>query len=271
MEERGAVMSLFIRELRANRKSLTIWCVCMIFGVISGMAKYTAYSSGGTSSQALKDLPQSMKALLGMDSVDVTTISGFFALLFLYLAVAAAIHSALLGSGIFAKEERDGTIEFLAVKPMSRTAIVTSKLLAALVNLVALNLVTFVSSVFMVAAYHTGKDISGEIAVFFSSMFLIQLIFLSLGALVAARLKKSKNAAAVAADAVLLAYVVMEITNLKPELKALNMLSPFQYFSAGRIIGGRGLDPAVVAAALLLAAVFSALTYFFYRARDLNG
>lgn len=263
-------MNIFIRELKANRKALIIWCVCMALGVLSGMAKYTAYSSSEASSQALKDLPQSMKALLGMGSFDVTTMSGFFAFLFLYIAVAAALHAALLGSGIIAKEERDKTTEFLIAKPVSRITVVTSKLLAALVNIVILNLVTLIASVSMVSAYNKGKDITGEVAVFLLSMFMIQLIFLSLGALISAIMRNPKGAGAVAAGVALVAYVITEITNLNDSLSILNVLSPFKYFSAGRIIDGNGLNPVIVLGSLLLAAAFSASTYFFYRRRDLN-
>lgn len=263
-------MNIFIRELKANRKALIIWCTCMVFGVLSGMAKYTAYSAGGESSQALKDLPQSMKALLGMGSVDVTTMSGFFALLFLYIAVAAAIHAALLGSGIIAKEERDKTTEFLLVKPVSRTFIVTSKLLAALVNIVIVNIVTLISSVFMVAAYNKGNDISGEIVIFLLSMLIMQLIFLSLGALLSACTKNSKGSGGLATGAVIVSYVITEITSLNDRFNALNLLSPFKYFDVNRIISGNGLNPGIVILSLLLVAIFSVLTYFFYNKRDLN-
>lgn len=263
-------MNIFIRELKANRKALIIWCACMALGVLSGMAKYTAYSAGGESSQALKDLPQSMKALLGMGSFDVTTMSGFFALLFFYIAVAAAIHAALLGSGIIAKEERDKTTEFLIVKPVSRTTVVTSKLLAALVNIVILNIVTLISSVSIVPAYNKGKDITSEVVVFLLSMFIIQLIFLSLGALISAFMKNPKGAGAVAAGVAVGAYVITEITNLNENLSALNVLSPFKYFSASRIIDGNGLNPAIVLGSLLLIAAFFVFAYFFYQRRDLK-
>lgn len=263
-------MNIFLRELKANRKTLIIWCACMVLGVFSGMTKYTAYSAGEAGSRALKDLPQGLKALFGMGSFDVTTMSGFYAFLFLYIAAAAAIHAALLGSGIIAKEERDKTAEFLIVKPVSRAAVVAAKLLAALVNIVILNLVTFLSSVFLVAAYNKGKDISGEVAVFLLSMFLIQLVFLSFGALISACMRRPKGAGAVASGAVLVAYVITEITNLNDRLNALNLFSPFKYFSAARVIAGDGLDPLVVAASLFLAAAFFVSAGFFYSRRDLT-
>lgn len=261
-------MNLFSREMKANRKALIIWCTCMIVGVISGMAKYTAYSSGGTSSQVIKDLPQSIKALFGMGSLDVTTMSGFFAFLFLYIAVAAAIHAAILGSGILAKEERDKTTEFLIIKPISRFSIITSKFSAAFVNIVILNMVTMVTSIGMVSAYNKGKDITGEIIVFFLSMLVIQMIFLSLGALLSAFMRNPKGAGSIASSAVIGTYIISAITSFNDRLNVLNVLSPFKYFSADRIIAGNGLNPALVALSIVLVAVFTASTYFFYKKRD---
>ena len=117
-------MNIFIRELKANRKALIIWCACILVGVLSGMGKYTAYSSGGSNSDLFNTLPFAVKALLGIGSFDVTKMSGFFALLFLYMELMIAIHAVLLGSGIIAKEERDKTTEFLMIKPVSRSSIV---------------------------------------------------------------------------------------------------------------------------------------------------
>jgi ABC-2 type transport system permease protein len=262
-------MNIFIRELRANRKALIIWSVCMFLGVLSGMAKYTAYSSGANN-DVFEKMPGTMKALLGMGSFDVTAISGFFAFLFSYIVVTAGIHAVLLGSGIIAKEEQDKTAEYLMVKPVSRTVIITSKLLAALVNIVVVNIVTLISSIVMVAAYNKGKDITGEVMVFFLSMFIIQLIFLSLGALIAAFMRNPKSSGALGAGVLFGCYVISKVTDLTDEVNFLNVFSPFKYFSYYDIINGNGLSFGIAVLSVLLVAVFSASTYMFYRKRDLN-
>lgn len=263
-------MNIFLRELKANRKALIIWSVCMFLLVASGMSKYTAYSSGGASSEIFDKMPHSMKALLGIGSFDVTQMSGFFALLFLYIELTAAIHAVLLGNGIIAKEERDKTTEFLMVKPVSRGVIITSKLLAALVNIVILNIVTLFSSIVMVNAFNKGKDITGEVVLFLASLFIVQLIFLSLGALLAAFMKNSKASGSLAAGILLGSFVISKITDLTDQLNALNVLSPFKYFSYSNIVGGNGLSFGIVILSILLVAACAVLTYFFYRKRELN-
>jgi ABC-2 type transport system permease protein len=262
-------MNIFLRELKANRKALIIWSACMVLFVLSGMSKYTAYSSGA-SSEVFDKMPHTLKALIGIGSFDVTKMSGFFAFLFPYLEVTTAIHAVLIGSGIIGKEERDKTTEFLMVKPVSRTTIITSKLLAALVNVVIINIVTLLSSIVMVAAFNKGKDISGEIATFMLSMFIVQLIFLSLGAMLSAFKRNAKTSGSIAAAILFGAYVVSKITDLTDSINIINVLSPFKYFSYLDIVNGKGLSIGIILISILLTAVFAVLTYFLYHNRDLS-
>lgn len=263
-------MNIFLRELKAGRKALVIWCVCMVLGVLSGMFKYTAYSGDAAGSRALMALPYSLRALLGMGASDPTTMGGYFAMLYFYLAIAAAIFAALLGSGATSSEERGKTAEFLLAKPVSRTVVVTAKLTAALTQTVIFNLITLLSCVWAVDAYNKGKSITGEIVVFMLAMLIVQFIFLSLGALVGAAAKKPAKAGAAASAIVMGAFLVTEITNLNEKLGFLNVLSPFHYFDVTRVLNGRGLNPAIVILSLLLAAVFTALTFVFYKKRDVQ-
>lgn len=262
-------MNIFLRELKANRKALIIWSICMFVFVLSGMTKYTAYSSG-VNNDVFDKMPYTLKALLGLGSFEVTKMSGFYAFLVTYIAVTVAIHAVLLGSGIIAKEERDKTTEFLMTKPVSRTKVITAKFFASLVNIVIINLATLLSSIVMVAAYNNGKDITGEIVMFSLSLFIVQLIFLSLGAFIAAFMRKPKTSGAIASGILFGAYIVSKITDLTDKVNFLNVFSPFKYFSYTDIINGNGLNAVIVVLSILLAAVFCILTYLFYAKRDLN-
>ncbi|WP_151736939.1 ABC transporter permease subunit [Paenibacillus tengchongensis] len=263
-------MNIFWRELKAGRKGLIIWSACMVLLIASGMGKYTAYSSGGASGELFNQLPSTVKALLGMGSLDVNVMSGYFALLFLYVELTAAIHAVLLGSSIIAKEERDKTAEFLMAKPVSRSTVVTFKLLAALTNIVVLNLVTLISSLVLVSIYNKGQDITGEISYFLWSMFMVQLVFLSFGALLSAWMSQAKSSGAAAAGVLVGSFVISKITDLSDRLSVLNVLSPFKYFSYNRIVAGEGLSPGILILTVLLTAGLSALTYYFYGKRELD-
>lgn len=263
-------MNIFIRELKANRKALIIWSVCMFLFVLSGMSKYTAYSGSGVNSDIFTKMPKALKALLGIGPFDVTSMSGFYSFLFPYLELTAAIHALLLGNSMIAKEERDKTTEFLIAKPVSRTAVVTSKLLAALVNVIILNLVSLFSSLAIVPGFNKGKDITPEILAFDLSMFIVQIIFLSLGAFIAAFMRKPKASGSIGTGILLGGYMIARLTDFTDRLNALNILSPFKYFSYVRIVNGDGLNALIVILSLIPAALFAVSTYYFYLRRDLN-
>jgi len=263
-------MNIFITELKANRKALIIWSVCMALLVLSGMGKFTAYASGGATSDVFDKLPNTVKVLLGFNGFEITKISGFYAFLFPYIEIATAIHAALLGSSIIAKEERDKTTEFLIAKPISRNAIITSKLLAALFNVIIVNLVSLLSSLAIIPSFNTGEDITGEILILHLIMFIVQLIFLSLGALMASCLRKSKTSGAIAVDIIIVGYIISKVTDLADYLKVLNIFSPFKYFSLLKAVNENEISILITLLCLAMIAVFTAFTYYFYQRRDMN-
>jgi ABC-2 type transport system permease protein len=264
------IMNIFRKELKSNRKALIIWSVCIALLVLSGMGKYTAYSTGGASSAVFDKLPNTMKVILGLNGFEVTKISGFFAFLFPYLEITVAIHAALLGSGIIAKEERDKTTEFLIAKPVSRNSIITSKLLAALINVTILNLVSLLSSLAIVPSFHTGEDITGEILLLHLIMFIVQLIFLSLGALFASALRKPKTSGGIAVGIILIGYIISKVTDLADYLKVLNIFSPFKYFNLQNAVNKNEISILITLLCVAMIATFTYFTYFFYQRRDMN-
>ncbi|UYZ21255.1 ABC transporter permease subunit [Mesobacillus jeotgali] len=264
-------MNLFKREMKANLKSLIIWSIGVIFMVASGMGKFSSLEGTGQSMNALMaDMPKSLQAIMGTGSLDLSTPIGYFGVLFLYLAVMGAIHAAMLGSNIIAKEERDKTVEFLLVKPVSRTKMITSKLLAALVNILIFNLVTFASSVGMVQKYAEGEDILGDITLLMVGMLILQLLFLVIGTAIAAVLKNAKKATSLATGILLILFILSIAIDLTEKLEGLKFLTPFKYYDAKLILEEGGFDPMYLVISFVLLVGLTIVTFVFYRKRDMN-
>lgn len=263
-------MNVFFRELKANRKALLIWSVCMFLLVLSGMGKYSAYESGSVNNDIFEKMPFSLRALFGMGSFDVSTVGGFFAFLFPYLEITVAIHAALLGAGILAKEELDKTTEFLMVKPLSRFRILEAKLSAAVCNILILNLVTLAGSILMVSNYSSQASIKKEVLLLMLSMFAVQLIFFSVGIFFAAFLRKPKAAGSITMAVLLGSFVLSKITDFTDRLNGLNILAPFKYFSIEDVVNKGTLNPGILLISMILAVILLAAGISFYRRRDLN-
>ncbi|MDP1809717.1 MAG: ABC transporter permease subunit [Actinomycetota bacterium] len=265
-------MNVFLRELRAHRTALIFWCIGMFAMVGSGMGKYAAYESSGTSVNTLvRQLPRAVQIILGMGSFDLSKAIGFYGVLYLYLIVMATIHAAVLGAEIISKEERDRTSEFLFAKPVPRTKVITAKLLAALANMIVLNLVTLVSSIWVVDYYNKGgRPVTGDIVALMAGMFFLQLIFLSIGMSIAAIRKKPKSAASIATAVLLATFILSVAIDINNKLEFLKYLTPFKYFDAQDILPDGRLDLGYVALSGGIIIVLLAVTYRFYAKRDLS-
>lgn len=264
-------MNLFLREMRAHRRSLIIWSIGMVVLVAGGMGKYGTLSGGGQSLNALISImPKSVQVIMGLGDFDLTKASGFYGVLYLYLAVMAAIHAAMVGAEIISKEERDKTAEFLMTKPISRARVVTFKLLAGLANVIVLNLVAFAGSVLIVGALATGEAVVGDISVLMVGLLILQLIFLVVGTASASLSRKPRASASIAAAVLLITFIISVAIDLSDKLDFLRFFSPFEYFQAKDLMYGGGLDAAYVALSVAIIAVLVVTTYVLYEKRDLR-
>lgn len=264
-------MNVFRREMKANRKALIIWSIGMILLIASGMGKYSGLSASGQSiNDFLAQMPEALKAVLGMGTFDLTRAIGFYGVLFIYLAMMATIHATMFGANIISKEERDKTAEFLFVKPISRNKIITSKLLASLVNILIFNLVTLVFSILMVQKYSKGEAVIGNITKLMVGMFILQLIFLSIGTAIAAISKHPKTAPSFATGILLFTFMLSIAIDLNSRIENLKYLTPFKYFDAKNLMYERGFEPVYVILSVVIIAVLFRVTYVFYKSRDLN-
>lgn len=264
-------MNIFLRELKAHRKSLLFWSIGMFFMVIGGMAKYATFATSGQSiNDLMSSIPDTIKAILGFGNFDLSKASGFYGMLYVYLVVMATIHASMLGANIISKEERDHTTEFLMVKPVSRNLIITSKLLASFVNILILNLVTLVFSLSIIGKYSNGENINREIIVLMTGMFILQVIFLFIGTCIAAISRNPAVPASIATSVLLLGYILSVIVDINKNLAFLKYITPFKYFDPNDMISGGGLDPLFVFLSITIIAALLFVTYTAYQKRDMR-
>lgn len=262
-------MNIYRRELRAHYKVLIVWLIWMVFLIISGMYKFKALSSNDANG-LIKVFPKSLQVIFGISGFNLNTMIGAFGILFLYIILTATIHATMLGAEIISKEERDRTSEFLFPKPISRDIVITQKLLAAVTNIIVLNLVTLVASILTVAAFANNFSNNSMIIVLDTALLLMQLLFLSIGAVFAGLLKNSKASAAIATAILLGTYVMWVVIDLNKNLDLLKYLTPFKYFDASVIIKDGHLDPFYTTLSAIIIVVLITTTYLAFNKRDLK-
>ena len=262
-------MNMFWREMKSNRTSLILWCIGVLFMVGVGMGKYTLSTATTSLNDVMAGMPKSLQAIMGTNSLDLSSVIGYYGLLYLYLVVMAAIHASMLGATIISKEETDKTAEFLLVKPISRSQIITAKFMAAFIHIGLFNAVTFLFSMIMVQKYAEGEDVIGAIAIMMLGMLILQVLYVVMGTAVATMMKNAKIAPAVSTGILLSTFILSMIINLNSKLENLKYFTPFKYFEAQHLISD-GFEAIYVMVSIALIIGFLIVTYLFYNKRDLD-
>lgn len=252
--------------------ALFFWSLGVIGYLLGAMSKFQGYSRSGTSINEIFDsLPAGLRTYFGVNALDLQTAGGFFAgIAILYLSVMLAVHAVLLGSGIIAKEETDKTIEFLFAKPVSRNRILFSKLLAALTIIVALNIVTLVSSVITVAVFNEGPSINGDIVFLMPSVFFIQLLFLMVGVSLAAIMRRPKRAGMLSAAVLLATFIISAFVDITDKYGFLKYTTPFKYFDSKTIFAESRYNMTYILITVAVVIILLALSKLAYKKRDFN-
>jgi len=263
-------MNIYLRELRANLKATIIWSASAFFLVLVGMTKYSAGTgiSAGSFNEMIELLPKSLQNIFGIGVFDLSVSIEYYAILFLYIALVATLHAVFLGNGIIAKEERDKTVEFLMVKPVSRPKMLTPKLLASLTILIVFNLVIFASSAMMLSRYPEYSYIDG-LSKLMLALFGLQLLFCAVGAFSAGLMKNTKLSASASSGVLLTMFMLSIIADISEKADFLKYFSFFEFFDA-RLILKEGYPFTYPIISVLFVVVFICLTYIFYKKRDMR-
>lgn len=264
-------MNVFWREIKFYRKGLIFWSLGMIILVWSSMVKYSTFQSSGQSvSELISQFPRSIQTIFGMTGFDLTKVSGFFGVMFMYIALMATIHAVMLGAGILSKEERDKTSEFIYVKPVTRNKVISAKILAGLVQIAVFNLVTLLSSIYFVKVYSHSDEFFGDIFLLIMGLAFLQLIFFFVGTAVAAVSRRPKSSASIAASVLLLAFILTYFINFNADLDFLKYFTPFMYFDAKDILANQSLNIFCIGGSTVLISVLIITSYISINTRDLD-
>jgi ABC-2 type transport system permease protein len=262
-------MNIFIRELKANLKSLAIWSGIIILLIMMSAAKFSAFASDPSMLKMLDGMPPALLDALNMRAFNLTTISGFYGIMYVYFALMGAIAAAMWGSDSISKEERDKTVEFSLVLPVSRSRVITAKALAGLVNCIAFVLITWGVSLAATRSYHPDPKFYSFLALEMQAMLVVELIFLAVGLLLGCAMKQYKLSGSTAIGIILVTYFLSIVTSMQKDLDFLKYFTPFKYFDAGDLFRSGKIDGNYLLLSAAIIGVCVALGYVVYRKRDL--
>jgi ABC-2 type transport system permease protein len=262
-------VNIFLRELKANFKSLLIWSIILVLFIYVGFSKFSAYYENPEMLAILDSMPPAMLAAFSVSAFNLTTVTGFYGVMVTYFALILSIAAAMWGSGIISKEERDKTVEFSLTLPVRRTTLVTAKIAAAAVNCLLLSLVAWGITMASARQYQPEAGFQDFVALATLSFLIIEMIFLALGILLGCALKRHKQSGSISVWFILGTYFLSVLIGLDQDLDFLKYLTPFKYFDPAVILRESRLEPTFVLLSVGIIAACLVGAYLTYSRRDL--
>lgn len=264
-------MNLFWWEMKSNLKALLLWSASIIFLIISAMSEFSAYYNNPEMTKIFEAMPKAIVEALNMNAVNLTTVSGYYTIIVTYFFVMLGIHAAILGSQIISKEERDKTVEYLFTMPISREKVVAIKLAAAIINIITLLLVTNIAFILVALNYEVSGDFLKYVLRSDVALILVQLIFLSMGMLLAGFLKRHKLSDRLSIVIVFITYLLSILMGITDKLDTFKFMTPYKYFDMVKILHGENVSGTYLYVSIAAIVIGLALTFYVYPRRDLRG
>ncbi|HEX7494474.1 MAG TPA: ABC transporter permease subunit, partial [Bacteroidales bacterium] len=129
--------NLFLKEIKRNALSLTIWTILITILITLTMSFYSTFLANQSKiAGMLTIIPKGALQFKGISNFnDLLSVLGFYSVNnIIYMMVLGSIFAIVLASNILLKEEYDKTAEYLLTRPLTRSEIFMSKLAVLSLN-----------------------------------------------------------------------------------------------------------------------------------------
>ena len=261
-------MTMVKHEINVGKLSFLIWTASV--GMLLAVCVFL-YPEMKGEMEGVSELFASMgsfTAAFGMDKLNFGTLIGYYAVeCGNILGLGGGFYAALCGAGILSKEEKERTAEFLLVHPVSRSRIVTEKLIAVFLQITAMNLLIYALAAGSMAAI--GEDIPWkELNLLHLAYYLMQLEIGGVCFGISAFMRKGTLGAGLGLAAML--YCLNLVANIADAASFLKYITPFGYCDGADIVSEGSLDGALVAVGALIGVAGIAAAYLKYTKKDIH-
>lgn len=268
-------MNMFKMELKRGLKPLAIWSIVCVLLIILFMSMFPSMKDSGMQELVNTKMDAMPKALLEAFNLenmpDFSKLNEYFAYVFQYIVIAGSIYGGILGSKALIKEESEGTIEFLYAQPVSRTKIVTMKILSSVVIFYLFVMVMALASIGISLLVKPDDlkviDLVMDMKLLYGGFFLIGLVFMSIGFLISVVINNLRLAMPISTGIFFTTYLLGTFSGMIGNLEFLKYFSPFHYAVPSELLKN-GFQTSNIAISIVIIIVTIASTYFIYRKKD---
>ena len=266
------MMNLFLKEFRWNLKSLLIWIIIFVaFALMYIPITDHLIAQADDMIQFMERLPEVLLQMFHLDTEIMTRPEGIFGgegMSFVY--ILSAIFAAMMANSLFAKEFENKTIEYLLVKPVSRTAVYISKL-AVILACSGILISAFTFSI--IGLFSVFIDVTYNVRLLYGFglyALAVQLFFAGISSVIAILSQKSAVTISLSIGLVIFMYFGDTLSSIFDQIRWLGRLTVFNYIPLVETIKN---DNVMVGNALLImlsSVVFFAIALWAFRRIDVK-
>lgn len=261
---------IYLHEFRARMRSVLIWSVSMaaligvFFSIFPGFAVNAAVIT-----QLMDKFPPALLEAFGMNRTSLATVLGFYSFIFVFVQICLAIQAGNYGFGLVSVEESELTADFLLSKPVSRSQVLTSKLLAALSSLTITNAVVWAVTFVSVAALHGNYPYqTGPLVLLLVSIVIFQLFFLTVGLVISLLVRRVRSVTPYSLGLGFGMYVLSAFTGMFGT-SALEYITPFKHLDPAYIVQNNRFNTPLVLLNGAISLITLGVSYWLYIRRDI--
>lgn len=257
--------NVFLKTLYEKRWMIIGWSLVTALFTLFIVLVFPVFRD--TFGESLKNVPESMKSLLG-DAKTYQTLNGYVDVQVIYQMIfLPVIMGIILCTGLIAGKEDQGVLQSLLAQPVKRRSIYLEMLFAStvIVAIVCLSIfiATWAGALIISEPIELNRLLQATIACWLVTM-LVSTFGFALGAITA----KRGLAGMVTGIIVFLGYVITALAPSVKYLKMPNYLSPFKYFNTPSVMQN-GLQWNNVGIMVTVTIVFAVVGYIVFVKRDI--
>lgn len=261
-------MTIVKHELKQGRNSFLIWTASIGFLIAVCVFLFPEMKE---QMEGVSDIFSSMgsfTAAFGMDRLSFGTLMGFYSIeCGNILGLGGALYASFCAVSILSREEKDKTAEFMLAHPVSRTRVVTEKLLAVLLQITLMNLLIYALAIGSVAAI--GEQIPWkELNLLHIAFYLMQLELTGICFGISSFLRR--GTIGIGLGIATMMYFLNIIANVTETVDFLKYITPFGYCEGADILTNNRLDTGMIGIGMLLGIIGIIAAYLIYSKKDIH-
>lgn len=264
------MMNIYKHEFKSSFRSVITWSLSLSAIIFLFMATFPTFADEAeTLNEMMSNFPEELLMAFGMTGLDMSTVLGFYGLIFLFCQLILAVQASNIGFGLVSVEERELTADFLLAKPVGRAKILTSKLLSAISGLMITNLVVWISSFVFIEIFRDGRAYESKpLVILLLGIFVFQLTFMSIGMFISLMVKRIRSVTPYSMGLTFGMYLMSAFGGLIGG-STLDVITPFKHFEPNYIISNAAYDMplALVSVAFIVISVVG--SYVLYQKRNI--